>query len=603
MPISHRQTKTQATSDRSQSASLRKRSSRVLAAQVLQRAQSAPSSLSHADVLTLQRSIGNQATARLLRPVLATSGNPIAAQRRTSAAESAQASPGHGLAGGKVDGGVERSIQQARGGGQQMGPRVQRYMEEAMGADFNGVRLHTDARANTLNRSLNAKAFTVGKDIFFSKGQYQPNSSNGQELLAHELTHTVQQGASGVQAQRKDGQPVSALANDSSTGETIQRRIGFEIETGLPVMHEEEEDTKFGGLDNDDLEAPFPGGKLMVDHLPNHEQTESEPFEQWNIIEFVTNPIADDLPDNEFEDEANTWIDSLVELRDFARDGFDYIEYAPHVGAPKYSGIVIGRPDASRAQYPAARWNRVGPQATMGIQLGKVNTAFQNTDAGRNWAGTTKHSRVAEGAHKAGPAADKIINKLKAKFPPTNNRDAGVDNLRGFLTLVLNYLLSGKATGTAGYIKNRSTFMYKSKLSSVRNQIIGEYYAGKILSRYPKRRQALRNMLLSESGLRRNDEVYKGATFPSDSKNLVRAGVWLDEVLAGTEDRLFEAMRNPWSNEIAPEDVHGERGAVMEMRDFKENQINTDNISLAQPDDVVNVLLQVYRLNRQWATG
>ncbi len=69
-------------------------------------------------------------------------------------------------------------------------------MESAFGADFGDVRVHTGSNAAQLSKDLGAKAFTHGSDIYFNQGQYNPNSSEGKHLLAHELTHTVQQGAS-----------------------------------------------------------------------------------------------------------------------------------------------------------------------------------------------------------------------------------------------------------------------------------------------------------------------------------------------------------------------------------------------------------------------
>ena len=88
-------------------------------------------------------------------------------------------------------------IHRARSGGQALDGTVQAQMGEAMGHDFSGVRVHTDGEAHALNEQLSAKAFTTGPDIFFRGGAYSPQSSAGQELLAHELTHVVQQ-ASGV---------------------------------------------------------------------------------------------------------------------------------------------------------------------------------------------------------------------------------------------------------------------------------------------------------------------------------------------------------------------------------------------------------------------
>jgi hypothetical protein len=62
-----------------------------------------------------------------------------------------------------------------------------------MGHDFSGVRVHASPEADSLNQDLSARAFTTGQDIFFKQGEYKPASSEGQELIAHELTHVVQQ--------------------------------------------------------------------------------------------------------------------------------------------------------------------------------------------------------------------------------------------------------------------------------------------------------------------------------------------------------------------------------------------------------------------------
>jgi hypothetical protein len=97
---------------------------------------------------------------------------------------------------------TESAIDQARGGGQPLPESTQTQMSQALGADLSGVRVHTDRRADSLNQSLQAKAFATGQDIFFRRGTYSPGSSGGQQLLAHELTHVAQQGGNGV-IQRK----------------------------------------------------------------------------------------------------------------------------------------------------------------------------------------------------------------------------------------------------------------------------------------------------------------------------------------------------------------------------------------------------------------
>lgn len=138
----------------------------------------------------------------------------------------AQASPQHGMEGGEVEASVAETIQRARCGGSALDVKTRYGMESAFGADFGGVRVHTDAQADTLNRSLNARAFTTGNDIFFRKGEFNPGSSGGKELLAHELTHTVQQGGSDVQ---RSGSPAESVSRVHE--ETAQRDIGFEFES------------------------------------------------------------------------------------------------------------------------------------------------------------------------------------------------------------------------------------------------------------------------------------------------------------------------------------------------------------------------------------
>jgi len=100
---------------------------------------------------------------------------------------------------GTVSADLESTIQGARGSGQLMSDGIRQPMEQAFGADFSSVKIHTDAQSDQLNRSIQAKAFTTGQDVFFRQGAYDPGSQGGQELLAHELTHVVQQNGSAVQ--------------------------------------------------------------------------------------------------------------------------------------------------------------------------------------------------------------------------------------------------------------------------------------------------------------------------------------------------------------------------------------------------------------------
>ena len=98
-------------------------------------------------------------------------------------------------------------VQQRKSSGSEL-PGVDRQkLEDHFGADLSGVRIHSDHEAAALNRELNAQAFTVGSDVFMAEGKYNPGSSEGQGLLAHELTHVGQQGGLGSQGVQREGNP------------------------------------------------------------------------------------------------------------------------------------------------------------------------------------------------------------------------------------------------------------------------------------------------------------------------------------------------------------------------------------------------------------
>lgn len=80
-----------------------------------------------------------------------------------------------------------------RGGGRPLEPAVRGFMSSRLGHDFGDVRVHTDHAASESARAINAQAYTVGADVVFQTGRYQPDTPAGQRMLAHELTHVVQQ--------------------------------------------------------------------------------------------------------------------------------------------------------------------------------------------------------------------------------------------------------------------------------------------------------------------------------------------------------------------------------------------------------------------------
>jgi hypothetical protein len=89
---------------------------------------------------------------------------------------------------------VQSGITNQMAGGQALDTNTRGFMESRMNADFSTVRVHTDAESGMLNSQLSARAFTYQNHVFFNRDQYQPGTSEGKHLLAHELTHVVQQG-------------------------------------------------------------------------------------------------------------------------------------------------------------------------------------------------------------------------------------------------------------------------------------------------------------------------------------------------------------------------------------------------------------------------
>lgn len=119
---------------------------------------------------------------------------PVHIQAKPDAGGSSQAGPTSNF---------ERTLQQAvHSGGKPLHAPTQSFMENRFGYDFSTVRVHHDNQAAALSQQVNARAFTFKNNIFFGPSQYQPDSSGGQRLIAHELAHTLQQGKAGTTIQR-----------------------------------------------------------------------------------------------------------------------------------------------------------------------------------------------------------------------------------------------------------------------------------------------------------------------------------------------------------------------------------------------------------------
>jgi len=147
---------------------------------------------------------------------------PIDAQQDED--EDTQALQGKRVAGGarEVSPALAAQVAAVRGSGHSLAGGVRSFFEPRLGHDFAAVRVHTDGRASESASSIGARAYTVGRDIVFGAGHYAPDTASGRWLLAHELTHVVQQGSS----PRLMRQPEPTTAERDDEGEQEGQEAG-----------------------------------------------------------------------------------------------------------------------------------------------------------------------------------------------------------------------------------------------------------------------------------------------------------------------------------------------------------------------------------------
>ena len=122
------------------------------------------------------------------------------------------------------------------GGGSPLEPETRAFMERSLGHDFSDVRLHSGTKADESARSINAQAYTVGTDVVFRADRYAPETDAGRRVLAHELTHVVQQKAGPVA-----GTPVPGGIRLSDPSDAFEQAAERTAERAMsePVVSEE----------------------------------------------------------------------------------------------------------------------------------------------------------------------------------------------------------------------------------------------------------------------------------------------------------------------------------------------------------------------------
>lgn len=173
--------------------------------------------------------------------------------------------------GTQVSSDTANAITASKGKGSTMDKATQSFMSNRFGADFSRIKIHTDGEAVQLNRQLQAKAFTVGSDIYFNEGQYNPGSASGKHLLAHELTHTLQQGgtnASGLVQRAPTPAPVT-MPTTTTTATPTEADIRQLVNDAIQFLTGSADFYRLAVVDSARLERTLSGWITMATTYPD----------------------------------------------------------------------------------------------------------------------------------------------------------------------------------------------------------------------------------------------------------------------------------------------------------------------------------------------
>ena len=168
---------------------------------------------------------------------------------------------------GPLDPEIASDIDAARHGGQTLDAPVRTEMESHLGYDLSGVRVHTGATADHLARSVQADAFTTGSDIFFKGDNYAPSSTDGKRMLAHELTHVVQQSTGAVGNE-------SRVSDPADSHEVEAAAVGDAVAAAGPAATTTPSPTTVSREESDDASGEAGGVFRADEELPEEEEME-----------------------------------------------------------------------------------------------------------------------------------------------------------------------------------------------------------------------------------------------------------------------------------------------------------------------------------------
>ncbi len=293
---------------------------------------------------------------------------------------------------------IEPELNASKSDGETLAPDVRQEMETKFGSSFSPVKIHTDSRAATLNKKLHARAFTHGNHIYFSENSYAPGSTDGKRLLAHELTHVIQQ--------------TGLIQRAAHTAETPVD--GTQLPTSIGRVNTNVENPDNGQISFDKVEVPgfkleAHRGVLYGSHSPliyhkNYTRGNTNQRDIWKqrVASLPGNKIKNKLIDKIKKAHKTTTVD----------------ESATHVFKAKISNRVspfyIGTLDTIAKQLTTPTWGDNGEYNSFHVDH-IVELQLANWKAeGSDWANTLSNMELLDGKINT-DSGGFIKNKIDAK--------------------------------------------------------------------------------------------------------------------------------------------------------------------------------------------
>jgi hypothetical protein len=378
-----------------------------------------------------------------------------------------------------------------------------------------------------------------------------------------------------------------AGASGSPVHPVVQRLIGFEVETRIPVRFMKADGVRPARLKKADYNTinadvgTGDGSKLVVDKEGEN-----------SILELTTGAVDDRQSETNFRQTALAWTNVLTGLRTDALGSPPLLNlHAKYGGAPANSRFGF-----ETALARGADIDKLAFQVTHGLRLDQAaaylkKREYKNKIGGRDQKkeDALQQTHVPVDAVMAAIKAHVSISTAIPGWFKNTSKTKALKELEGFLTLVGHYLVLG-GKDIQAYLKNQLSLFYKSELSDVRADLIAANpYALTVLNLV--NRPFVKAQLLAHTN--------RGAGDPLFRHSATTCGPWLDAVLGGHGDPFFQEAKNNWGVPIAPGTVKGKLAAVVEHRDLTKEIIVPATTNLSNPAGVVDYLVKTFKANKK----